>query len=103
MIPRDKDIEIPLLEVLLELGGEGKPTQQIYPLVTMKFPQITDEDLAEKLPSGKNNKWTNRIQWIRQQLISKGEMSSPVYGVWAITEKGRQRLKMVKKAPTKHK
>jgi len=90
MLPKQKEIEIPLLEVLAELGGQGPP-KEIYPLVAEKFPEIRDEDLAEAVPSG-GNRWTNRIQWTRQSLVSKGEMDSPAYGVWRITEKGRQRL-----------
>lgn len=90
MLPKQKDIEVPLLEVLVELGGKGKP-KEIYPLVTKKFPEIRDEDLTETLPSG-GNKWTNRIQWVRQRLIEKGEMHSPSRGIWAITDKGRKRV-----------
>jgi len=90
VLPKQKDVEVPLLEVLVELGGEGKP-KDIYPLVTKKFPQLREEDLIETLPSGAN-KWTNRIQWVRQSLIQKEEMSSPARGIWAITGKGRKRL-----------
>lgn len=72
MLPKQKYIEVPLLEVLMELGGQGRP-KEIYPLVTKKFPEIRDEDLNESLPSG-GNKWTNRIQWVRQRLITKSEM-----------------------------
>lgn len=91
MMPKQKDIEIPLLKVLVELGGQGQ-TKQIYPLVTKMFPELTDENLTETLPTG-GNKWKNRIQWVRQALITKGEMYSPSWGIWAITEKGRQRIK----------
>ncbi len=84
------EVENPLLEVLVELGGRGKP-REIYPLVTKKFPQIREEDLLETLSSG-TNKWTNRIQWVRQSLIQKREMSSPSRGIWAITERGRKRI-----------
>jgi len=90
MLPKQKDIEVPLLEVLVELGGQGKP-KEIYPLVTKKFPEIRDEDLTETLLSG-GSKWTNRIQWVRQRLIDKGEMHSPSRGIWAITDKGRKRV-----------
>jgi restriction system protein len=96
MLPKQKDIEVPLLEVLVELGGQGKTTE-IYPLVTKKFPEITDEDLTESLPSG-GLKWTNSIQWARLRLIDKGEMDSPSRGVWAITDKGRSRVET--KEPT---
>lgn len=99
MLPKQKDVEIPLLQVLVELGGQGK-AKEIYPLVTKKFPQITEKDLAESLPSG-GNKWTNRIQWVRQALITKGDMCSPSRGIWAITDKGQERLaKTITPPPT---
>ncbi|HDQ06373.1 MAG TPA: hypothetical protein ENN36_06610 [Candidatus Bathyarchaeota archaeon] len=99
MLPKQKDIEVPLLEVLVELGGQGK-TMEIYPLVTRKFPSIRDEDLSEVLPSG-GNKWTNRIQWVRLSLIDKGEMVSPSRGIWAITDKGRKRVETKEDTETK--
>lgn len=90
MLPKQKEVEVPLLEVLVGLRGQGKP-KEIYPLVTKKFPQLREEDLLETIFSG-GNKWTNRIQWVRQKLYEKGEIDSPSYGVWAITDKGRERL-----------
>ena len=89
-MPKQTDIEIPLLKVLVQLGGQGK-AKDIYPLVTEIFPQLTQEDLDERIVSG-GNKWTNRIQWVRQRLVDKGEMCSPERGIWAITSTGRQRL-----------
>lgn len=91
MLPKEREVELPLLQVLVEMGGQGK-TKDIYPLVTKKFPNITEDDLNETLPSG-GYKWTNRIQWVRLRLLHNGEMSSPSRGIWAITEIGRQRLK----------
>ena len=90
MMPKQADIEIPLLKCLDEMGGSGRP-QEIYLRIRKFFPNLTEADLTEGLASG-GYKWTNRIQWVRQGLISKGEMSSPLHGVWAITEKGRRRL-----------
>ena len=90
-MPKQSEIEVPLLEVLNSLGGSGKP-KEIYPLITKKFPELTQEDLNEIMVSG-GNKWTNRIQWVRQKLIDVGELSNAERGVWSITEKGKQRLK----------
>jgi restriction system protein len=90
MLPKDSQIETPLLRVLADLGGQARP-KEVYPLVTRKFPDLREEDLAETLPSG-GNKWTNRIQWARQRLVEKGEVDSPERGVWRITHKGRRRL-----------
>lgn len=90
MIPTQAEIEIPLLEALASLGGEARP-KKLYPLVTAKFPQLTQEDMTATLKHGEK-KWLNRIQWARQALISVGELASPQRGVWAITEQGRKRL-----------
>lgn len=90
MLPLQNTIEVPLLEVLVELGGQGKP-KDIYPLVTKKFPQVRPEDLAERVPTGAN-KWTNRIQFVRQILVEKGEIDPSTFGLWRITQKGRLRL-----------
>ena len=97
MLPKRKEVQIPLLEALIEIGGQGKP-RHIYPLVTKRFPQIREEDLADTLPAG-HNRWINRIQWVRQDLVHLGEMDSPKHGIWRITEKGRQRLANLSKFP----
>jgi len=96
MLPKQKDIEIPLLEVLIEIGGQGQP-REIYPLVEKKFPSIGVEDLFQTLPSGAN-RWTNRIQWVRQRLVLSGDMSGSIRGIWAITDKGRKRAQARKLA-----
>jgi restriction system protein len=91
MMPKQSQIEVPLLDVLAGFPtGEAKPTD-VYPLLEKRFPGMTKQDLAEQLDSG-GAKWTNRVQWVRQSLVAKGEMSSPQYGVWAITARGRARL-----------
>ncbi len=70
--------------------GQAAP-REIYPLLEKKFPNLTIEDTQEKLATG-SLKWTNRVQWVRQSLVTKGEMASPQYGIWAITDAGRARL-----------
>jgi hypothetical protein len=89
-LPIQKDIELPLLLEIETMGGEGRP-QDIYPMITAHFPQITEADLVETI-SGGTNKWTNRIQWARQSLVLKKELERYPHGVWRITEKGRERL-----------
>jgi restriction system protein len=91
MMPKQSEIEIPLLKVIAGLeGGQGR-LRDIYPLLEKWFPSLTKQDLEERLESG-THKWTNRVQWVRQDLLTKGELASPQYGIWAITEKGRARL-----------
>lgn len=90
MLPRQSDLEIPLLRCLEEMGGQGRP-RDISSRLLAHFPNITQADQSETLPSGAN-KWKNSVAWVRQRLIVLGQLASPSRGVWAITGKGRQRL-----------
>jgi len=90
-LPRQADIEIPLLEEIEKAGGSARP-RDLYPRVTSYFPDITAEDLRRILPAG-NPQWTNRIQWVRMKLVSNGEIDASTRGVWSITARGRQRLR----------
>jgi restriction system protein len=91
MMPVQAEVEIPLLRVIRELGGQARP-RDIYPRVTAMFPQLTDEDLAVTLKHGER-KWLNRIQWTRQALMTSGDLDSPQRGIWAITQQGIERLR----------
>ena len=91
-LPSDRDVQIVLLQVIQEAGGQAKP-RDVYPRVTARFPRLTPEDLAGTLPSGAN-RWTNRIQWMRQKLVVSGDIAQQPRGLWQITDKGRDRLNL---------
>src|SRR5664279_917408 len=88
MLPQQVDIELPLLLTLKSLGGKAK-AHAVYPESEKHCPEMTPSDPAETRATG-GSKWTNRIQWGRQALVAKGEMTSAGYGVWAISEQGLQ-------------
>jgi restriction system protein len=71
----------------------------VYEKVKKYFPKLTDADLLETQPSG-DNKFQNKIRWARNTLNQRGEMESPAYGIWGLTEKGRDRLKEFVKEPS---
>lgn len=78
------------LTILRELdlaGGAAKP-QTVYPTIRAYFPEVTDADVAAKLKSG-GNRWTNRIQFVRQRLVDCGCIDSSAYGVWVLTPGGK--------------
>jgi restriction system protein len=93
VLPKQTEIEIPLLKAIKNLGGEAK-AKHIYPLVTQEFSDITEADLATTLQSGRL-KWKNRIQWVRQTLINCGQIESGGHGVWRITAKGLERIENI--------
>ena len=94
MMPPQVEIEVPLLRALVSLGGKAA-ARDVYAAVTKQFPQLTEADTSEPLPSGTGNRWTNRIQWVRQTLVSRGEVTSAGHGVWAATDRGLARLQSV--------
>lgn len=91
--PRQVEIEIPLLQALVELGGEGRP-RDIYPLVAKRFPQLTAEEQEERLENyPSTRKWSNLVQWVRQRLVDLGQIDGSRRGIWRISASGRTRLK----------
>jgi restriction system protein len=90
--PKQHAIEVPLLKAIRDLGGEVKP-KQVYPIVAQAFPDLTEDDLSEKLPSSPSTfKWHNLVQWARQSLVEKHQIDGSTRGIWAITDAGISRL-----------
>ncbi len=90
--PKQSDIEIPLLRVLLDSGGSAAPGE-IYPKIAADFPDLTPEEQDQRLESSAaTRKWWNLVQWVRQDLVAAGEIDGSTRGVWKLTEAGRARL-----------
>jgi restriction endonuclease Mrr len=88
--PKREEIEIPILVELDAMGGEAT-TGDVYRRVARHFPQISAEELEQKLRSG-DKKWPNLVRWAKLKLVQNDEVTSSGKGVWRITDKGRQRL-----------
>jgi len=93
-----KDIEIPILKVLIAAGGRAT-AQEVVAQVATYFPDLTPEDLTIKQPSGLDLKWRNRVAWVRNTLCDREAIDRTVRGTWVITETGRQ---MVAQAAQEH-
>lgn len=93
MIPKQRQIEVPLLTVLAGRGGSARPSE-VFEDIKKHLPGLTQADLLELRPTGES-RFENTVRWARQTLVQRGEVSSPAYGVWAITDKGRARLAVV--------
>lgn len=46
--PKQRDLEVPLLQVIDELGGSARP-QDIYPLIAVRCPGLTQEEQEQRL------------------------------------------------------
>ena len=53
---------------------------------------LTEEDLAEQLPSQRQPTYVNRIMWARTYLNKAGLITTPARGQYQITEEGQKAL-----------
>jgi len=90
-IPSERDIEVPLLQEIVVVGGEARPAS-LYDKVATHFPQLTSADQKARHPGSGLPIWTNRVRWARQNLVIDGEIDASTRGIWRITDKGRARL-----------
>lgn len=87
-IPMEKSIQLPLLRVITDAGGE-LTLHEAVKRVEAFFPQLTEEDKRLRLPSGKGFLFRNRVQWTRQRLVELGHLYREPRGLWRITPKGK--------------
>jgi restriction system protein len=88
-LPDFQDIMLPMLR----LAGDGQEhaLSDARAQIAETF-RLTPEDLAQRLPSGVQTVWANRVAWAKVHLDRAGLLHSVRRGVFAITERGRQVL-----------
>jgi restriction system protein len=80
---------LPVLEVLGP--GEERSPSDVRQAVAPKF-NLTPQELAQLLPSGRQAVFSNRVAWALGYLKQAGIIESPKRGSYRITERGRQIL-----------
>ncbi len=90
-IPR-KAYELPLLKSLVELGGSVKLGKELYDIIAEKMGFAGKE--MEYDPVHACQRWIYELQWVATQLRKGGQMDGSQKGIWKITEKGRERVRL---------
>lgn len=88
-IPKFQEITLPMLK----LASDG----QVWSLADAreemaKHFQLTEEELEELLPSGRQARFANRVAWAKVYLERGGLLSSPKRAHFQITERGKDVL-----------
>lgn len=78
----------PALDALRALGGSGSPNEVADRIAEMLQISVKQQ---EELTSSGQQRHLNRVQWARFYLSKAGFISSSERGVWALTDKGRNR------------
>nr|WP_277999017.1 winged helix-turn-helix domain-containing protein [Moorella sulfitireducens] len=88
---------LPILEALVELGGEA-PGKKVLELV---YEKVKDQLLAsdlEPIPSGKDIRWHKNANWCRYKMKEEGLLASDSpRGIWEITSRGREELERLRR------
>lgn len=89
-VPDYQSLMLPLLRRVAEAG---RPTgiAEMMPLVAADL-QLTEADLAERLPSGRQGLLHNRLHWSKYYLVGAGVLQSTRRGLFEITTTGRALL-----------
>lgn len=87
-IPTFQAVMLPLLR---DFSTGDKLGQESVDAMAAHF-RLTPEEIAVRLPSGKQSKFTNRVAWAKSHLKAAGLIQSPRRGVYRLTERGKQVL-----------
>ena len=78
---------------VLELAGDGKvhALSEAREYLARRF-NLTEQELNELLPSGRQRRFNNRVAWAKVYLEQAGLLSTPRRGQFVITDLGRSLL-----------
>lgn len=81
-----------LMKPVLELGASGETkVSEAVTLLADTF-ELTEEERAEMLPSGRQTRFANRVHWARSYLKQAGLLRNTRHGHFEITDEGRRVL-----------
>lgn len=89
-VPSERDIQVPLLHLIHDMGGEVKPNDA-YNNIADYF-GLTEKERQQMQPSGISRRFDNKVAWTRSILCSQSFLDGSIHGIWKITEKGRREL-----------
>jgi restriction system protein len=88
-IPDFQTIMLPLLRHLND--GKEHTNQETTEAMIREF-HLTDTEVEQLLPSGKQTTFNNRVAWAKAHFKKAGVVEAPSRGVYRITDRGRELL-----------
>lgn len=87
VLPRHDDLMLPILKLLVELGGSG--TNEEINTGLVESLALTPEQMAETYERTGVAILPDRMSWARSYLKYPNFVDNPKRGVWVLTEAGR--------------
>jgi restriction system protein len=88
-IPDFQSVMLPLVKVLGD--GQERTMREVTDLLAQSF-QLTDQEREERLPSGQQSVFSNRVAWAKSHLKAAGLLENPLRGRVRIVDLGRKVL-----------
>lgn len=85
------DFQSLMVPVLSDLENGDRSTSDMLEALGGRL-ELSPAELSEKLPSGKQTKFSNRIAWARTHLKAARLIESPRRGVYRLSDRGRSVL-----------
>lgn len=85
-IPDYQTLMLPLLKLVAEAKAPVS-VRSLIEAIADEF-NLTDDERAERLPSGQDNLLLNRMQWARTYMVKAGLIAAPKRGLVQITPRG---------------
>lgn len=85
--PDFQSFTLPILQVAAT--GDAMGVAVLRPLVAKRM-QLSEEDLAERIPSGRQSRFNNRVNWACTYLAQAGLLEKVSRGTYRITTRGRE-------------
>lgn len=85
------DFQTVMLPLLRDLQQGSRQSQESAESLAIYF-ALTPEERAQRLPSGKQTTFTNRLAWAKSHMKAAGLIESPARGVYQLTDRGREIL-----------
>ncbi len=92
-MPSEAEVSTVLL-LLLHRSEKGMRAGDAITAVSIAFPQLTEKDFSESVPSGEN-RWQNRVRWARNDLVKAGLLDPSRHGFWFLTPKGHKEARRI--------
>lgn len=88
-VPDFQSLMLPLLRIVS--GGQEHAHSQVVDALGAEF-ALTEEELSERLPSGRQTRFDNRVAWARSHLKQAGLLENTARGKFRITSRGQEVL-----------
>ena len=96
-IPEYENLMSPALQLLVAEGGELAFWELLNKL--HQTLELSDQELGETLPSGRETVFSNRLKWALTYLTSAGQIESPLPDIYTVTSLGMNAIDVAEEGP----